>query len=111
MSLDLSYSYVDFQKSNFGKNQYVTVYQRDVNVAEENAFFVFLQKRFHSICQNPFTFMSLSSVFERVLFPDIQIFMFFSNEIQIYFFMSWILCELNRRSKQSKSILKYIVSI
>lgn len=35
----------------------------------------------------------------------------FSNEIQIYFFMSWILWELNIRSKQSKSILKYIVSI
>lgn len=84
MSLDLSYSYVDFQKSNFGKNQYVTVYQRDVN-AEENAFFVLLQKRFHSICQNLFTFMSLSSVFERVLFPDIQIFMFFQMKFKFIF--------------------------
>lgn len=88
MSLDLSYSYVDFQKSNFGKNQYVTVYQRDVN-AEENAFFVFLQKenmsKFHSICQNLFTFMSLSSVFDRVLFPDIQIFMFFQMKLKFIF--------------------------
>lgn len=84
MSLDLSYSYVDFQKSNFCKNQYVTVYQRDVN-AEENAFFVFLQKRFHSICQNLFTFMSLSSVFERVLFPDIQIFMVFQMKFKFIF--------------------------
>lgn len=57
---------------------------KDVN-AEENAFFVFPQKRFHSICQNLFTFMSLSSVFERVLFPDIQIFMFFQMKFKFIF--------------------------
>lgn len=45
-------------------------------------FLFFCKKK---ICQNLFTFMSLSSVFDRVLFPDIQIFMFFQMKLKFIF--------------------------